>query len=362
MRLYSIIILAFLFLNCVGGVENRTIEPNITYTEVQRIVGDTLFIGVSDIEVSDNGNIIVSEVMRGVVTELSPNGNFIRRIGNQGDGPSEFRQPWMIELINDSLFLYDNLNSRLNIYGKSGEFVSSVSNAHNFSNDLYKIDEGYLNINFDPFSGYDISIYSVFDENYNKLNVNSITFKDVLGQYYKPIHNTMLFSHGVHSAQTSEITFLIASPLHTGKIYEYTLALPGGLTLSDSLSGLPVDNLYYESNKLPDINAFNPESRSSVNVRLKSLSLGLFVQEDGKVVHFLLKDDEEVREIGVELFDADKNFLGYKAIKTDSTLYDADRLLWSFIHAFDGKDKYYTNSINADGETEILVFRLEINE
>lgn len=84
--------------------------------------------------------------------------------------------------------------------------------------------------------------------------------------------------------------------------------------------------------------------------------------EDGKVVHFVMKDNKEVREIGVELFDADKDFLGYKAIKTDSTLYDADRMKWSFIKGFNGEDTFYTNSIAENGEAEIVVFKLRIED
>ena len=348
-------------LNCSGMEEKKiSAKPEITYTEIQRILGDTLFIGVSDIEVRENGNVIVSEVMRGVVTELSSDGSFIRRIGRQGDGPGEFRRPWMIEMIGDSLFLFDNLNSRLNVYGKSGEFLQSVPTEYSLSNDLHKIEEGFLNINYDMFNADGESVYSVLDEEFKKVDVSKITLENILGSYYRPINKTMLFTDAMHSAKTSNATFLLTPQLYKGKIYEYTLALPEGLSLSDSLTGLPVDELYYESDNFFDINAYDPEKRDGINIRFKSLSLGLFVQVDGKVVHFVMKDNEEVREIGVELFGADKNFLGYKPIKTDSTLYDDDRMKWSFIKAFNGKDTYYTNAVDESGEAEIVVFRLQI--
>lgn len=125
---------------------------------------------------------------------------------------------------------------------------------------------------------------------------------------------------------------------------------------------MSVDKLYYESDKFFDINAYNSENQDVINVRLKSLSLGLFVLEDGKVVHFVMKDNEEIREIGVELFGADRNFLGYKPIKTDSTLYDDDRMKWSFIKEFNGKDTYFTNAVDENGEAQVVVFRLQIEE
>jgi hypothetical protein len=84
--------------------------------------------------------------------------------------------------------------------------------------------------------------------------------------------------------------------------------------------------------------------------------------EDGKIVHFVMKDNEEVREIGVELFSSEKSFLGYKAIKTDSTLYDKDRMKWSFIKAHNGKNTFYTNGFSENGEAEVVVFKLEIGE
>lgn len=361
MRIYSLITICIILLNCSGKEEQKIYEPDITYTEVQRISGDTLFLGVSDIEVRDNGNIVVSEVMRGVVTELSPNGSFIRRIGRQGNGPGEFRRPFMIEMIDDSLFLFDNLNSRLSIYGQSGEYIKSVSTEYSFSNDLHRIEGGFLNINYDQLSAGDASVYSIFDKEFNKMDVRNITLEDILRPYYQPIHRNMLFSDVMHSAKKSKNTFLLTPQLYKGKIYEYTLSLPDGLSLSDSLTGLPVDELYYESDKFFDINAYNPETKDDeINVRLKSLSLGLFILEDGKIVHFVMKDNEEIREIGVELFGADKDFLGYKPIKTDSTLYDDDRMKWSFIKDFNGKDTYYTNTIDKNGEAQIIVFRLQI--
>lgn len=363
MRIYSLITLCIILLNCSGKEEQKISEPDITYTELQRISGDTLFLGISDIEVRNNGNIVVSEVMRGVVTELTPDGSFITRIGRQGNGPGEFRRSLMIEMIADSLFLFDNLNSRMSIYGQSGEYIKSISTEHSLSNDLHRIEGGFLNINYDQLSAGNASVYSIFDKEFNKMmNVRKITFEDILGSYYQPIHRNMLFSDALHSAKTSENTFLLTPQLYKGKIYEYTLSLPDGLSLSNSLTGLPVDELYYESDKFFDINAYNPDNQNVMNVRLKSLSLGLFVLEGGKIVHFVMKDNEEVREIGVELFGADRDFLGYKPIKTDSILYDDDRMKWSFIKDFNGKDTYYTNEVDKNGEAEIVVFRLQIEE
>lgn len=364
MRILSVLIMGLILLNCSGEEEKvkKMSAPDVTYTELQRITGDTLFIGVNDIEVRDNGNIIVSESMRGFVTELSPNGSFVRRIGRQGNGPGEFRRPYMIEMIQDSLFLFDNLNSRMTVYGPTGEYLKSVSKDHFFSNDFYAIENGFLNINFDPILKNNTSLFSFFDDDFNQINIPKITLKDLLGSYYKPIHSYMLFSDPIHSARTSNNTFLLTSQLYTGKIYEYTLSLPEGLFLSDSLTGLPVDNLYYESDKFIDNKPYDPETKKGVNVRLKSLSLGLFVLEGGRVVHFVMKDDENVREVGVELFSAGKDFLGYKPIKTDSTLYDEDRMKWSFIKAYDGHNTFYTNATDENGEAQVVVFRLQIDE
>lgn len=354
--------MGLILLNCSGEEEKAKKMPSydVTYKELQRITGDTLFIGVNDIEVKENGNIIVSETMRGYVTELSPSGSFVRRIGREGNGPGEFRRPIMIELIEDSLYLFDNLNSRMTVYGPTGEYLKSVSTDHLFSNDFYAIENGFLNINYDPNLKDNASLFSVFDDDLNQINIPKITLKDLLGSYYKPIHSYMLFSDPMHSVRTSDNTFLLTSQLYTGKIYEYTLSLPEGLSLSDSLTGLPVKDLYYESDKFFDINTYDPKNQKVVNVRLKSLSLGLFEQEDGKIVHFVMKDDERVREIGVELFGADGDFLGYKPIKTDSTLYDEDRMKWSFIKSHDGHNTFYTNATDENGETQVVVFSLDI--
>ena len=362
MRVFLLAVTLIAVVNCGGHKAERGLEPEINYMEVHRIQGDTLFISIDDIEVRDNGNMIISESMRGYVTELSPDGELVRRIGRKGNGPGEFQRPMMIELIGDSLFLFDAVNSRFNVFDSSGQYIRSLSSEHAITNDLYKFENGFLNFKMDPFGRDEKPIYSFYDQSLNKKEVQKITLEDILGSYYKPIHQTMFFTDALHSVQTGEDTFLMTSQLYTGKIYEYTLNSSGSLVISDSLEGFEVESLYYESDKFPDINFYDYDSGNVVDVRLKSLSLGLFMLEDGKIVHYVMKDDEEVREIGIELFSSGKEFLGYKAIKTDSTLYDEDRMKWSFIKANNGKNTFYTNGFSEKGEAEVVVFKLEIGE
>lgn len=361
MRKLGLYVLPLILFSCSDPETRKETDPEVSYTEVLRIPGDTLFTGITDIEVRSNGNIIVSETMRGYVTELAPDGSFIRRIGRQGDGPGEFRRPWMIEMIGDSLFLFDNLNYRLNVYDKSGSFSRSMISEEQLSNKLFKTKDGYINFMYDgPDIRYDRTLYNYYDKELNKRSVDDLTLQDHMGSYFEPVLISMFYTDPIHAVAKGDGRFLVNPQIYMGKIYEYIMDESGSLLKSDSLTGLPVDDLYYKSEKYWDHQAYDAQKEEGFGVRLKSLSLGLFQLSDGRIIHFVMKDNEQVREIGVELFSEDHDFLGYSPYQSDSTLYDEDRMRWSFIKAFDGDKTFYTNGMADNGEAELVVFELEL--
>ncbi|MBN2415437.1 6-bladed beta-propeller [bacterium] len=78
---------------------------------------------------ADN-NIYVSDWKDYGVKVYAPDGRFLRRIGRQGQGPGEFREPEALEIIADSILcvMDDQLiSSKMNLFDLEGNFIKSFS-------------------------------------------------------------------------------------------------------------------------------------------------------------------------------------------------------------------------------------------
>jgi len=104
-----------------------------TLTDDLTIGADTMdaayqFGRVTDIDVADDGSIIILDAMASEVRIFDPNGVHVRSIGQRGEGPGEFsRGPAAVFLMSAGhLAIPDMGNSRINSFGMGGEFQGSV--------------------------------------------------------------------------------------------------------------------------------------------------------------------------------------------------------------------------------------------
>ncbi len=70
------------------------------------------------------GNVYVFQRSPALIRVYGPDGEWIRDIGREGDGPGEYRQG-MFGIHHDTLFIQDPNNTRLTTFLASGEFIAS---------------------------------------------------------------------------------------------------------------------------------------------------------------------------------------------------------------------------------------------
>ncbi len=72
---------------------------------------------------ADNGNIFVVESGARRVQMFSPEGEFLKTLGKEGQGPGEFQRPMQATIAGDRLVVFDGLGRRLSIWTDDGEHV-----------------------------------------------------------------------------------------------------------------------------------------------------------------------------------------------------------------------------------------------
>lgn len=111
----------------------------------------------NDVIVAPNGEILVSEGHssngpHGRISRFSPDGEYLGRIGEYGEGPGEFRTPHAMAFDSQGrLFVADRGNSRIQIFGPDYEFLEEWRQFGR-PNDLF-VDEGDVVYVLDSESG-----------------------------------------------------------------------------------------------------------------------------------------------------------------------------------------------------------------
>ncbi len=78
--------------------------------------------------VDDDGNIYVADMSDSKIKVFDAQGNFIRSIGEKGQGPGEFSSIGGIQILpNGNLIALDYRNRRTSIFDKNGKFLSSYT-------------------------------------------------------------------------------------------------------------------------------------------------------------------------------------------------------------------------------------------
>ncbi len=131
---FYIVCAAVVFSACGGGsseisqVSLQDTEERVPITIVDSIgveIGDSnyVFANVMAVEFGSDGNIYVLDRGKYSVFVYSPDGEFIRKIGNQGSGPGELLMPLgMAVLGNGEIAVCDPMQTGINIFTADGEW------------------------------------------------------------------------------------------------------------------------------------------------------------------------------------------------------------------------------------------------
>ncbi len=102
-------------------------DPGAPSADTMVPAGDPRLAQPSDVAVGPDGAIYLADQGANQVVVLAPNGTELRRIGREGAGPGELRQPRSLTVAGDSIRLADVGNDRINVYSLSGSFGRSFS-------------------------------------------------------------------------------------------------------------------------------------------------------------------------------------------------------------------------------------------
>ena len=99
--------------------------------EVDRVglleaVPDTALAVVADYLVTDSGQIFVSDPQYSRILILDRDTGNWKTVGRKGQGPGEFLLPDRLNVVGDSLLVWDRLNERMSYYTRGGDFLSIV--------------------------------------------------------------------------------------------------------------------------------------------------------------------------------------------------------------------------------------------
>jgi len=108
---------------------------------------ETAFSQVAFFVVTDEGHVIAADIKDKKVKVYDAEGNFLRNIGKEGQGPGEFQIPGGLALTpNNELMIEDSMGRRLAFFTMDGEFIKNVSTADKMSllNLVIDADGNYL--------------------------------------------------------------------------------------------------------------------------------------------------------------------------------------------------------------------------
>jgi len=115
------------------GVPSKvTFKEEMSYGEGDN--PDTSFSQVGFFVVTDDGDVIAADIKDRKVKVFAADGNFLRNIGKEGQGPGEFQIPGGLVLTPDNkLMIEDSVARRLAFFTLEGEFIENVSVADKLS-------------------------------------------------------------------------------------------------------------------------------------------------------------------------------------------------------------------------------------
>lgn len=117
-------------------------EPQLNLGELD---GDSAFqfFRVTDVDVSSDGHILVSQLETPHLRLFSPGGEFIRMIGSFGDGPGEFRSVGTVQVDSDSIMVFDGSLRRVTMASLTGAMHHTTPlRATTGISTLYRLSDG----------------------------------------------------------------------------------------------------------------------------------------------------------------------------------------------------------------------------
>jgi len=280
---------------------------------------ETLLGRPKDVRTDSRGTIYVSDLLAGGVKVFNAAGDYVRTIGQRGQGPGEFTELTHIYVDDeDYLLVTDMQNARISKYSPEGELVTSfridydVMRRPRFMGQLSK--SRYVLMYRFQNGGIDY-VAHLFDSRFNERQASFIPLVDIESSMEEFVDLSLDFDPGRFAVVDSNSVLYVPS-IYRGKINRYSRR-DGKWLLSEELPGYSAIQEPLRILKGPDF----PRMAYVISARgtqfagfINNESLGLYILKNQQIVHFTRTWKGNRREFGVELFDPKGDLLGYGTI------------------------------------------------
>lgn len=112
-----------------AGIETQKAETEIG--PLLFVAGDTVSFGEIGAGAMGAGNLYILDALGPTIFKFSEKGEFVSRVGREGDGPGEFRGPTWADLCGaDSLYVFDSKLQRVSVFDAQLQFVREFRLSH----------------------------------------------------------------------------------------------------------------------------------------------------------------------------------------------------------------------------------------
>jgi hypothetical protein len=84
------------------------------------------FSNLVSVAVDDSGAVYACDYAANNIKKFNADGEFLRIIGKEGQGPGEFGSPLQIDVVRDRLIVWDSMNMRISLLSLEGEYIKSI--------------------------------------------------------------------------------------------------------------------------------------------------------------------------------------------------------------------------------------------
>ncbi|MFN1835975.1 6-bladed beta-propeller [Balneola sp. MJW-20] len=373
MRMRYVIAVLILLSACSGKEQNDPDNPglNVSLERVQSIYEDpdnenSFMSNIRFLDADEAGNVYMYSGQRNVIMKYLADGSFDRIIGGPGEGPGEYSDVTMMHVRGDSLYIFSRDTQRLLVYDLEGVSYNAIQAGSNLSYPvLQPTGYGYAGFHSNSwFTDEDHAIGHVYDHTLRSQHEDMLMISAFYPGMVEQTLNVLAGSGPLNVVMLDDYTALAAPIVYRGQIYELSYDTTSGQWVkSDSMRSFEAGKLYEEvprSSKQNDMSFIGPGMEEPANYRYLSRSNRLFITDEEDIVNFTYRDEGDRRDFGVEVFDANYNYLGFDTLETDP-LYGDDEFIY-----FDTPDaykngKFYRSSYDRDqGISFVEVLELSI--
>ena len=326
---------------------------------------------------TDNmNNIYVADKNMSKTRVFDKQGKFIKSIGRKGKGPGEMQEVSCMTINrNNELIVVDRMNRRFTQFINMGEDIRTYPFIENEWISPYIIhhlnSESYIiyyqkrtknNVKFEK-----DKLVHIYGKDFSLVNTSFVNAEDIW-DFNQPFQISISGNRMLKMSIVNENKIIIANGFYEGVLYVYENN-KNNWHLTTIKGKKPQNGPYkllnpedYPDRKYPR-NIFTKSSYlGRFMVQQLYISRGLFVLNDGKIIHFALELQKDDNNIFVaELFNKDGQLLGYTPISEQSkeiqTLLNHAQVLWK-----DKDDRFYIYAyVNNIPFVSVIALDIQIN-